>query len=645
MSNSRSNKPDTAADIQLASILEEGHKKCFTMIAGAGSGKTTSLVKALARIINFHGGKLKLNRQRVACITYTEVAASEIWADVGSNPLIHVSTIHSFLWMVVRSFQSDIREWVRIRISDRISDLEAAEAAFGPRVQQRTREKNRRDIVRFKSSLVAVEDVLVFNYGTGPNYSKGILGHDDIIRMATDFLLERPLFRTLLKQQFPFVFVDEGQDTQSLVVEALKAVALQGEHPFCLGFFGDPMQKIFPMGIGSIALEEGWVSIQKDENFRCPSNVLDVANAIRRKGDDLVQVGGRTEEFMGNRRLVEGTACAFILPADERRSGFISKVREFMARRNGDDAWREGDVADVKLLVIVHRMAAVRLGFGELYSSMNDKAPSSFSDGFLDASAWPIKPFVTFVLPIVEAFEAGHEFEAITLLREYCPLLLKETMPKESISDLLRHLRVSTKKLYEMMIYGSGSKNRDVLLFLRDSQLITLDPRILNYLEEVPLVVEKEGGEEEEDGGDIAKEISSINAFLNCPAEQFLGFNSYIKQQSPFSTQQGIKGAEFDRVLVVLDDDEGTHVQFSYDKYFGVSELSPRDIENIKEGKENVLDRTRRLFYVCCTRALKDLVVIYFSTDPKLAEQKFRAAKIFKEDMVYNSTYLSDALG
>jgi len=56
------------------------------MIAGAGSGKTTSLIKGLTEILVKHGERLKLRRQQVACITYTEIAAGEIWADVGNNP-------------------------------------------------------------------------------------------------------------------------------------------------------------------------------------------------------------------------------------------------------------------------------------------------------------------------------------------------------------------------------------------------------------------------------------------------------------------------------------------------------------------------------------------------------------------------------
>jgi DNA helicase-2/ATP-dependent DNA helicase PcrA len=95
---SRAQQKDTEADRQLYTCVNASPPQSFLMVAGAGSGKTTSLVKGLSEVVKQHGRHLSLKRQKVACITYTEIAAGEIWEDVGSNPLVHVSTIHSFLW-------------------------------------------------------------------------------------------------------------------------------------------------------------------------------------------------------------------------------------------------------------------------------------------------------------------------------------------------------------------------------------------------------------------------------------------------------------------------------------------------------------------------------------------------------------------
>ena len=286
------------------------------MVAGAGSGKTTSLIKGLTEILDKHGERLKLRRQRVACITYTDIAAEEIAGDVGNNPLVHVSTIHSFLWSLVRSFQSDIQAWVANRIDEKIVELKETAANFGPRVQQRTRDKNQADTVRYEQQRAQIGRVRSFTYGTGSDYVNGILGHDDIIKMVPQFIVERPLMRSLLAQQYPFLFVDESQDTMENVVLALTHVDNELGDKFCLGFFGDPMQRIYPTGIGTIPTGTNWMNITKPENFRCPASVLNVANAIRRDGDGLVQTRGRMigPEDAGER----ARQCAHLHPSNQR---------------------------------------------------------------------------------------------------------------------------------------------------------------------------------------------------------------------------------------------------------------------------------------------------------------------------------------
>ena len=68
-------------------------------------------------------------------------------------------------------------------------------------------------------------------------------------------------------------------------------------------------------------------------------------------------------------------------------------------------------------------------------------------------------------------------------------------------------------------------------------------------------------------------------------------------------------------MLVILDDEESDYNLFSYGKYLGITPLSDQDNQNIDEGKDSVLDRTRRLFYVCCSRAVQDLAVVLFVPD------------------------------
>jgi DNA helicase-2/ATP-dependent DNA helicase PcrA len=641
--SSRANQPDTQADIDLRICLGDVPPRSFIMKAGAGSGKTTSLIKGLSSVIRMHGDNLKKARQRVACITYTEIAAGEIWRDVGSDPLVHVSTIHSFMWLLAKPFQNDIRVWVSGRIAKKIEDLEEKQAAYGARVQQRTKDKDTRDIERLHRQAGRIAEVKGFRYGIGSDYVKGILGHDDILKLVPHLIAERPLFRTLLARQFPFIFVDESQDTTTEVVEALKTVEREPGAPLCLGFFGDPMQRIYATGTGLVEAEPTWADIPKPENFRCSTKVLNLANAIRRDGDDLVQIPGQRLGPEGIVPTPEGSAHLFILPANDTRDANLARVREWMAARTGDERWRPGDDDQerVKLLVIVHQMAAKRLGFGDLYAALNSKAPSAFKDGFLDGSVWPISPCVKFLIPIAIAHTDGRQLEVMRLIREYSSLFDKESLVGVVIAERLKVLGELVALIAEGITGNSGITIGDLLKQVHAAELLILDPRLVSYLDPqaaAPAQPQSAGGagdDDDQEDDESEKELASMDAFLACPASQLLAYQTYISERSPFWTQQGIKGAEFDRVLVVLDDAESTHFQFSYEKYLGLKAPSETDQKHINAGEETTVDRTRRLFYVSCTRALKDLAVVLFTADPEQAKAHIRQLDLFEDEAIH----------
>jgi DNA helicase-2/ATP-dependent DNA helicase PcrA len=643
---SRANKPDTQADIDLRNCIGSVPPRSFIMKAGAGSGKTTSLIKCLSSVIRMHGDKLKKTRQRVACITYTEIAAGEIWRDVGSDPLVHVSTIHSFMWLLAKPFQNDIRVWVSERILEKIGVLEEKQATYGPRVQQRTKDKDTRDLERRRRQSARIAAVKGFRYGTGSNYAKGILGHDDILKLVPHLIAERPLFRTLLARQFPFVFVDESQDTTTEVVEALKTVEREPGVTFCLGFFGDPMQRIYATGTGQVERQPNWADIPKPENFRCSTKILNLANAIRRDGDDLVQTPGQRLGPDGIIPTPEGSAHLFILPADDSRDTNLVRVRNWMATRTGDVHWQADDDQErVKLLVIVHQMAAKRLGFGDLYVALNSRAPAAFKNGFLDGTAWPLSPCVKFLIPTAIAHANGRQLEVMQLIREYSPLLDRDALVEVNVADRLKALGELVTSIAAGITGNSGATIGDLLTQMHAAELLTLDPRLVSYLDPnavAPAQPEQAPDDDAQEDDESEKEMASMDAFLACPASQLFPYQTYISERSPFATQQGIKGAEFDRVLVVLDDAESTHFQFSYEKYLGLKALSDSDREHIDAGEETTVDRTRRLFYVSCTRALKDLGVVLFTADPERAQAHIRQLGLFEDDSIHTQAVLGE---
>lgn len=622
---SRIGKPNTETDTALHERLAGDGNRHFVMVAGAGSGKTTSLVKALAQIGRTQGPSLRRNGQQVACITYTEVAVEEIRGDVGNDELFHVSTIHSFLWTVIKPFQNNLREWVSNRLHEKIS--EEQEKLDNARTREATKERAAENITRYERQLTEIGSVKSFRYGTGSDYSNGVLGHSDILKMGPEFITGHALMQTVLTRRFPVIFVDESQDTDPAFVGALRQVARAVPLGFCLGFFGDPVQKIYMQGAGPIPPEEGWETLEKPENFRCPQAVLRVVNRIRAEDDRLEQTRGRRIVVDGVDAPVEGSARVLILPADDRRQERLEEARRWLADQDGDEGWlEEEDEEALRLLVLVHRMAATRLGFPNLYSALNDKSPEDLSTGLIDGTAWVVRPFLSYILPLVLARHEGREFEIMRLLRKHCPRLQPDALAAVDTAGLLNSLQEQIGELVAMSEANSGARVGDVVRFIRATDLIAFEER---YTELIDVYAETA-----EPVADPATDNAALR-FMQCDASELWGYRKYIEKLSPFATQQGIKGAEFDKVIVVVDDQEGRTNTFSYGKYFGVTPPSATDQGHIDAGRDSVIDRTRRLFYVCCSRALSDLAVIIFAEDNGRMREALLAKGFFAPECVH----------
>lgn len=622
---SRIGKPNTDTDTALHERLASDGNRHFVMVAGAGSGKTTSLVKALAQIESTQGSALRRNGQQVACITYTEVAAEEIRGDVGTDNLFHISTIHSFLWTVIKPFQNNLRDWISNRLHEKIT--EEQEKIEKPRTREATKVRAAENIERYRQQLTEIGAVKSFRYGTGSDYSKGVLGHSDILKIGPEFIAGHALMQTVLTRRFPVIFVDESQDTDPTFVDALRLVARAVPQGFCLGFFGDPVQKIYMQGTGTIPPEDGWKTLAKPENFRCPQAVLRVINNIRAEDDQLQQTRGRSIAVNGEDTPVEGSARVLILPADDRRQERLEDARRWLANQDDDTGWlEEHDEEALRLLVLVHRMAATRLGFPNLYGALNDRSPEDLSTGLIDGTAWVVRPFLSCILPLVLARHEGREFEVMRLLRKHCPRLQPDALTTVDAAGLLNSLQGHIGEVVAMLETGSGARVGDMVRFIRDNNLMAFDER---YVELFDLYAGTA-----EPVTDPATDNAALR-FMQCNASELWGYRKYIEKLSPFATQQGIKGAEFEKVIVVVDDQEGRTNTFSYGKYFGVTEPSDTDRANIAAGKDSVIDRTRRLFYVCCSRALSDLAVIIFAENTASMREALLAKGFFEPECIH----------
>ena len=232
-------------------------------------------------------------------------------------------------------------------------------------------------------------------------------------------------------------------------------------------------------GAGDIQLEDHWRAITKPENFRCAKQILTSPMPCARRATVWSKSAGCTRGSMGP-QAGGGSARMFVLPNTLNRTEALARVRAWSSATNNDDGWTTPDIA-VKILVIVHRMAANRLGFGGIYSALNDKTSDAMKQGMQDGTGWPVRPFLSFALPIIAAVKAGNEFAAINLLREFSPRLAPAALTRQRAVDVLRELHAAVSRLVAMLD-EAGTTIGDIALHLCDTGLFKFDERYARVL-------------------------------------------------------------------------------------------------------------------------------------------------------------------
>lgn len=596
---------DSYVEDEIRSYLTLESRKSFFLYAGAGSGKTRSLVNAIRHILSNYSRELMLRGQSIAVITYTNAAAEEVARRLEYNKLVSVSTIHSFAWALIRPFQSDIKSEVRKRLEESIKKLESKKPS---KPGSKTEETRLYNIERSRKRLESLNSISQFTYSpSGTNGRQNALDHAEVIALAASMLKAYPTLAKILTTKYPYLFVDESQDTNSDFLSSLLEAESQNRASFCLGLFGDTMQRIYNDGMQGLegALGEDWAKPEKQMNHRSAQRIVQLANSIRAETDQRSQYA-RDDRPSGTVRL-------FLASNSSNANDVETYVLRSMARTTGDEGWLlspANSQAGVKKLILEHHMAANRLGFRKFFEALGELESNRTS--VLEGSHPEVKIFTHYILPLIEAARQNNEYAVMSILRERSPLLAPETLKNKSVdgqklSSHLAQLRSSLGKL--LALYDdSGShvpRLYEIAEVIDKSGIFELPDRIVRAINYIT-----DNGDKSEDNSQPWVRI------LKCSYDEALNYSRYIEGHTDYATQQGVKGLEFPRVMAIISDDEARGFLFSYEKLFGVKLPTQTDRKNELEGKETSLDRTRRLFYVTCTRAVESLAVLAFTANP-----------------------------
>lgn len=611
------------------SCLNLENPKSFFLFAGAGSGKTRSLVEVLKKFKIENNKYLQLNSQKVAIITYTNAACEEIKRRLEYDSTFVVSTIHSFSWELIKPFQRDIREWLSVNLRLEIDNLQEEERRGRPGTK--TSIDRIAKINSKQKRLDGLDTFSVFSYNpNGTNTGRDSLNHSEILKITSNFLISRPMMQQILVKKFPILLIDESQDTKKELIEAFFEVEKKQSGNFSLGLFGDTMQRIYTDGKPDLGqdIPPNWELPAKKTNYRCPPRIITLINKIRSDVDNQVQKPFKKEVGYVRLFVVDSNLTLNINEIEK-------AIAEQMSEITSDEKWKDLQ-CEVKSLTLEHHMAAKRGGFFDFFEPLYNS--SSDSTGLLDGTMQGISFLIKQILPLFFMMKEKNDFEVANIIKAFSPLLDKKRI--RDSEDQLGQIRKANFAVNELMqLWGNKfDKDPDILTVLKkvsELNIFTL-PETLSIITN-----RKEVAFEDEDPEEKLNEIiEAWEKALKAPFNQLERYYNYITEKSSFGTHQGVKGLEFPRVMVILDDEEARGFLFSYEKLLGAKELTATDRKNISEGKETSLDRTRRLFYVSCSRAEESLAIIAYSKNPSAVKQYAISQNWFKENEVvqFNSS-------
>lgn len=597
----------------------------FLLSGGAGSGKTYSLVQVIKQVITDNP------TSRVACMTYTNAAVKEIEERVNHKNL-NVSTIHDFLWDNIKHFQKELKlSIIALSNNENVTKIKIDGLDIIPNDYFDNRKESIE--IQYKEYL---------------KLKDGIISHDELLVIA-DYMFDKyPKLCDIVKDKYRFIFIDEYQDTHREVVRILLEHFPKSKKRNTIGFFGDAMQSIYDDGIGNIneykGDEAGKVKeVKKVQNRRSPQKVIKLANRLRTDG--IIQVPSRdiSAPNMVDGQVKEGDII-FIHSTNED----ISRVKQFLSEQYG---WNFFDTKETKELNLTHNLIADKAGFRTLMD-IYDKDPimglkkdilQKIKDNKKQGkSEIPIDDSDTFDT-VIDKFQLKNRQQQLkkdVLLSEFQNIELYNQLKDKPFSEVRRMYLdkdqlIDDKKQDEDDENKKGSKRDNLIRHLFKIQTnITLygnkqyneflritDYKQINRIEDKKNL--KRNIESLIDVGDktiedvindahekgiclIDEKLEKFcqekeyiyNQVKNVKYSEFQKLYVYLEGKTPFSTQHKTKGAEFDNVLVILDNGKWNDYNFEY-------------LFTNRADKQSVLERTQKIFYVCCTRSKENLAVFY----------------------------------
>lgn len=531
------------------------HHQSFRLEAGAGAGKTYSLVQALKRLISERGSDYLRRGQRVACITYTNVAKREISQEIDEHPAVLVETIHAFCWRCMGQFQSALR--AEVGQLQRHAEKIAEAGGIG----------NRR--IEYDLGYFGIHDDRI------------TLHHDDIPELMARFLM-MPKFQKILTSSYPVLFIDEYQDTNDEFMSGLARHFLEPKKGPLIGLFGDHWQTIYRDDFDLAALPniEG---IDKGSNFRSVPAVVDMLNRLRPTLPQVVDdeaAQGEARAFHANSYTGERTDTAHSkqdTPPEVTRT-YVTALRNQLQNEGWDFS-----PGITKVLMLTHAALAAEQGYPsivEIFKSHPD-AISKLDDATLEFLGRVVEP-------MCEAYKAKKYGQMFDMLGRAGNL--RKSSEKQAWADDMKTLNA---------LRESGTVG-EVLDFLKQTRRPRLPDNVIRREDDMA-AFDPDGEEPEKPSVGRHRRLRDVKY------QEVVSLVRFVEGFTPFATQHSVKGAEFENVLVVFGGG-WNHYNWPRMLEYMVPGVKPT------AAHQKGFNRARNLFYVSVSRPKRRLAVLFTQT-------------------------------
>lgn len=609
----------TSGDIFTPEQLER-HAKVY---AGPGAGKTHFLVENVKNIITTNSLITQSRMRKVLCVTYTTSAVNEIKRRLDKfTEHVEVYTIHGFIIEhIIQPFQQDLRDIMKSdfgievdnkgKISSQVEGLGILHGIDKNEIYDFIRQINPSEFSddEFGYSKKAMGEVEVNNDAfissiteraprcmglkAPPKIDKRHvvpikkyiwsivrkLTHNEILYFGYRILESNPTALYAIRVKFPFIFVDEFQDTNPIQTLLIQLI---GQKSTVIGVVGDVAQSIYsfqgaqPTDFKNFTIE-GNRELKEyviNGNRRSTENVLNFCNFLRQSDSDVVQVSDRPYDTEEEKVQSEAKKIHFLMG----NSAAIYSIIKNILKNNGvvlTRAWAAAfdyiqgvDDTQAKLLKSI---------YNSYYNS-----PIQLRDEIAEHNnvTW-VRAF-RFIFKLWESYINGSFIDVIQALKLYINIDVQKVTPNIifQINRLSNNVFSNAhEQSYTCEIVEKFNSE------IEKPDFTNLRETFLGFDFTIPLF----------DDLDNERLTTAVTGLFWGTSYKL--FTEVFSENSKYMTVHQAKGLEWDKVIVSVTPNK-------FDKIKIADLYSKPQLMN-----ENPADEFTRMYYVACSRAREDLYI------------------------------------